>query len=214
MKEIAIYGAGGFGKEVLTVVQDMIRLGKEDWKFIGFFDDVDCSERLGTLYLGDYQALNRWSKPLQILLAMGWSHVRRKAASRLDNPKLSFPSLISPTCMQGDASRITLGRGSIILSGANLTTDISLGEFVVINLNATVGHDAVMGDFCSLMPSVNVSGNVKMGTEVFIGSGATLLQNIRIGDRAIVGAGAVVTKDVPAGSTVVGIPARIIKKKI
>lgn len=46
-----------------------------------------------------------------------------------------------------------------------------------------------------------------------IGSGATILCGVRIGKGATVGAGAVVTRDVPPGATVVGNPARVMKKK-
>ncbi len=45
-----------------------------------------------------------------------------------------------------------------------------------------------------------------------IGSGVTLLGGVTVGENAIVGAGSVVTKDVPPGSTVVGNPARVIRK--
>jgi len=45
-----------------------------------------------------------------------------------------------------------------------------------------------------------------------IGSNATILCGLRIGRGAMVGAGAVVTRDVPAHATVVGNPARVIKK--
>ncbi len=51
---------------------------------------------------------------------------------------------------------------------------------------------------------------VKRGAS--IGSGSTLLGGITIGERALVGAGSVVTADVPPGATVIGNPARVLKK--
>lgn len=47
-----------------------------------------------------------------------------------------------------------------------------------------------------------------------IGSNATILPNLTIGERAVVAAGAVVTTDVLAGSTVAGVPARIISRSV
>jgi len=45
-----------------------------------------------------------------------------------------------------------------------------------------------------------------------IGSGAVILPGIEIGEGAVVGAGAVVVESVPAHATVVGVPAKMIKK--
>lgn len=53
---------------------------------------------------------------------------------------------------------------------------------------------------------------ITIGRNVWIGGGALVLPGVTIGDDAIVGAGSVVTGDVPAGSTVVGNPARMVRK--
>jgi serine O-acetyltransferase len=52
----------------------------------------------------------------------------------------------------------------------------------------------------------------RIGDNVHIGAGARVLGDLTIGDNVIVGANAVVTKDVPANCTVVGIPARIVRR--
>lgn len=49
--------------------------------------------------------------------------------------------------------------------------------------------------------------------DVAIGSGATILCGVRVGKGAVVGAGAVVTRDVPPGATVVGNPARVVRRE-
>ena len=51
-----------------------------------------------------------------------------------------------------------------------------------------------------------------IGDNVFIGAGAKILGPIKIGNGAVIGANAVVTKNVPDNCTVVGVPAKIIKK--
>ncbi len=52
---------------------------------------------------------------------------------------------------------------------------------------------------------------VKKGAS--LGTNATILCGVTIGENAIVGAGAVVTKDVSPNVTVVGNPAKILRKK-
>lgn len=53
----------------------------------------------------------------------------------------------------------------------------------------------------------------QLGNDIFIGAGAKILGSITIGDGAKVGANAVVVKDVPAHSTVVGIPAQVVRQR-
>jgi serine O-acetyltransferase len=52
-----------------------------------------------------------------------------------------------------------------------------------------------------------------LGNGVVVGTGAAVLGNITLGDNVRVGAGSVVVHSVPEGSTVVGIPGRIIKAR-
>ncbi len=50
-----------------------------------------------------------------------------------------------------------------------------------------------------------------LGDDVFLGAGAKVLGPVVVGDGARVGANAVVVADVPPHSTVVGIPARVVR---
>ncbi|MNX74713.1 Maltose O-acetyltransferase [compost metagenome] len=59
---------------------------------------------------------------------------------------------------------------------------------------------------------IEIAKPVTIGRDVWIGGGAILLAGITICDGAIVGAGSVVTRNVPPGVTVVGNPARPIKR--
>ena len=52
-----------------------------------------------------------------------------------------------------------------------------------------------------------------LGNDVFVGAGAKIIGPVRVGDGAKVGANAVVVGDVPAHSTVVGIPARVVRRR-
>ena len=52
-----------------------------------------------------------------------------------------------------------------------------------------------------------------LGDDVFVGAGAKVIGAVRVGDGAKVGANAVVVGDVPAHCTVVGIPARVVRRR-
>jgi sugar O-acyltransferase (sialic acid O-acetyltransferase NeuD family) len=194
MKRIAIYGAGGFGKEV----RGMLDFQRELYSFAGYFDDYKViTEKV------------QEDKYDDVLLSIADPQVRSKIVQGWKKKSVPFSSLISPDVHLHPG--IAIGKGAILCPGVKLTVDIQLGSFCIINLNATIGHEVMLGDFCSVMPSVNISGNVKVGNRVFIGTGATILQGITIGDDVIIGAGALVLHDISAGQTVVGMPAKPIK---
>ena len=210
LKKIAIYGAGGFGKEVRALIT---QLAEPAWDFVGFFDDRDLSITLGGQYLGNKEDLNRYPEALAVVIALGWSHMRQQVVQGITNPNIYFPTLVSPHCVLGEKETIHWGKGCLLMAGAVLTTDIRMGDFCVININASVGHDVQMGDFASVMPGANLSGNVHLKNEVFVGTGATILNGLEVGQGAIVGAGALVNRPVLAQQTVVGVPAKPLKNR-
>ena len=55
-------------------------------------------------------------------------------------------------------------------------------------------------------------GRPTLGNNVKLMTGATVFGSIRIGNNVTIGAGAVVFEDIPDGCTVVGNPARIVKR--
>jgi acetyltransferase-like isoleucine patch superfamily enzyme len=78
-------------------------------------------------------------------------------------------------------------------------------------------HDCTIGDFVTLAPGALVNGAVEIGDGAYVGAGAVIKQGAagaprRIGAGAVIGMGAVVTRDVADGETVVGNPARTLKK--
>lgn len=203
MKDIAIYGAGGLGREVKTIL-DAINRENEVYNFLGFFDDGKKGEKV----LGTIADLNRWDKPIALVVAAGAPRVKKDIISKISNSNVQYETVIHPRAITGDSDTITIGEGTIIGAGTILTTDIVIGAHVLINLNVTVGHDSIIGSFTSVMPGVNIAGSVEIGDEVLIGAGANVVNAVTIGGKARIGAGAVVLRDVNAGATVVGVPAR------
>ena len=207
MKQIAIVGAGGLGREILLMIHQINQL-KPVWAVIGFFDDglkAGCTVDK-TKVIAAIDRLNDWPTELAVVLAIADTAIKSQIAKNINNPFIKFPCLIHPSVVHGELSGD--GRGSLICANSSLTTHITIGRHVIINLNCTVGHDTVIEDFCSIMPGSNISGKVKLKEGAYIGTGAQLLQDVTIGPYATVGAGAVGTKDVAPGEVVVGVPAK------
>ena len=208
---LVIFGAGGLGREVLLLLQQ-INASRPTWDVRGFYDDQApaSSTVAGLPYLGTSADLNASPTPLAVALAVGSPVGRAAVVGRLTSPQLSFPILVHPRVVLTSLQRIMLGDGCIIQQGCILTCDITLGRFVLLNLGCTVGHDAVLDDFCSLMPHANVSGAARLETGVYLGTSSTIIQGVSIGANTVVGAGAVVVRDLPANVTAVGVPAKVI----
>ena len=84
MKDIAIYGAGGFGREVACLLRK-INEKTPTWNFIGFFDDgkeLGVSNEYGTI-LGGINELNAITKPLAIILAIGTPEIVKKLVNAI-----------------------------------------------------------------------------------------------------------------------------------
>lgn len=211
MKNIAIYGAGGFGREVKMLI-DQINEKEKQFNFIGFFDDGIEKGKLinGYQVLGSIKDLNNYDGELQLVFSLAEPRLKKKILANITKKDILYPVLIHPSCFIGK-DNVIIGEGSIICAGTMITIDINIGKHVILNLCCTVGHDTKIGDFSSFMPSVNISGEINLGEGVYCGTGAKLINQLKIGEGTIIGAGAVVSKDLPAYCTAVGVPAKPIK---
>jgi len=214
VKNIAVFGAGGFGLEVAMLIEQ-INSVKLEWNLIGFFDDGVEQGKIVNGYpvLGGASEINDWGEELNIVFAIGTPKIKKAILKRIQNDRIFYPVLIHPNVIMGKAEFLHIGEGSIICAGNIITTNILIGNHVILNLSCTVGHEAQIGDFSSFMPTCNISGEVKIGDANFWGTGAKVINRINIGNNVVIGAGAVVTRNIPDNVTAVGVPARVIKKK-
>jgi serine acetyltransferase len=83
------------------------------------------------------------------------------------------------------------------------------GRGIIIHPKARIGSGVMIFHRVTIGQSRDGKAPT-LGNDVYVGTGATILGGITIGDGATIAAGAVVVKDVPAGSTVGGVPAKII----
>ena len=210
--QIVIYGAGGFAREVVQLVDDLTTKGTAV-KCIGFLVDPDFvnSDRVIDLpVLGDFGWLRK-NGAVAVMIGIGSPAVKNRIAARVEQVGGQFARLIHPRATVGRT--VIVGSGSILCAGAVATTDIRIGAHVQLHVNSTVGHDCILGDCVTIAPGANIGGAANFGEGAFIGAGAVVLPRRRIGDWSIVAAGAVVTADVPSNSTVAGVPAKVIEQR-
>lgn len=107
------------------------------------------------------------------------------------------------------------------LTGIEIHPSAKIGArfFIDHGMGVVIGETAEIGDHVTLFQGVTLGGTGKergkrhptLGNHVVVGAGAKILGGITIGDNVKIGANSVVLKSVPPNSTVIGVPARIIK---
>jgi sugar O-acyltransferase (sialic acid O-acetyltransferase NeuD family) len=214
-ENLVVVGAGGFGREVLDVVDAVNSAGPEPvWTVAGVADDAPTEANLELLrkrsvpFLGattDLEGADAGA-PLHYVVGIGSPRVRRLIANRLDAAGLVAATLVHPSVTMG--FDVKIGAGSVLCAGVRLTTHISLGRHVHLNLNATVGHDTTVGDFVSANPLASISGDCMIEADALIGVSGVILNGLTVGRGSVVGGCACVVKDVPPDVVVKGIPAR------
>jgi serine O-acetyltransferase len=94
------------------------------------------------------------------------------------------------------------GPGFVIFhsNGVVINGRVKGGAHVHLEHEVTIGDDGA-GHFPVL------------GSNIYVGAGAKIIGDVKVGDGARVGANAVLVHDAPAGATMVGIPAKPIRRR-
>ena len=208
----ATVGAGGHAKQVLEAAA---RAGFP--KASGFFDSLNKtplnSHSLGLPCLGGTMELEVYanSKTHAIALAFGNNADRLALARKLHELGAEILTIIDPTSVCSPDS--VIGSGTVVLARAVVGPSCVIGRGCIINAGALLPHDNVIEDGAHLAPGSVLGGNVRVGAGTLIGLGAVIRNGITVGRNCVVGAGAVVVVNIPDGQTVVGNPAKLMKKK-
>ena len=209
--EITIYGAGGFGREVMWAAQQA-----GNAQTVCFVDDSASGELHGVPVLPLQEARERFPDALMVV-AIGDPRLRERLTRKSEAAGFDFASIRAPGVESG--MNVQVDTGAVICARTVMTVDIRIGRHAQVNLGCTLGHDVRAGDFLTLAPGVHVSGYVHFGHRVYVGTGAVILQGtehepLSIADDVTIGAGAVVTRSVvEPGVTVVGMPAKPLVRK-
>ena len=109
------------------------------------------------------------------------------------------------------------------VTGIEIHPDAKIGPGIFIDHGSgvVIGETAEIGENVTLYQGVTLGGTGKergkrhptLGNHVVVGAGAKIHGGITIGDNVKIGANSVVVKSVPPNSTVIGVPARIIKSQ-
>jgi sugar O-acyltransferase (sialic acid O-acetyltransferase NeuD family) len=205
--KFVIFGAGGFGREVLNFVLRE-NFNSSEYEFIGFVDEYE--KIIGTSINGYKVFKPEEFSGVSAVCAIGNTKMRKEIFDKYSS-RYNFINLIHPDVFIPD--NVKIGTGNIICEGCKFTTDIVIGDNNIFNIDTTIGHDCIIGNGNVFMANITISGNVTFGDRNLIGSSSTVIQNRTIGSDSIIGIGSTVLSNVPDNVTVMGYPARIVEKR-
>lgn len=211
MKKIAIYGAGGLGQEVSTLLSRVSYCLTNQIEFIGFFDD---GKRIGENIshfgkcLGGIRELNDWTEPLDVILAFGNPRTLELVRNKITNPLIRFPNIIEKSNFISDLESFEIGEGNIITGRCCFSVNTKIGSFNLFNGFISCGHDMVLGDFNVIMPGARISGEVKMENKNLIGADSFILQGLKIGNEVNLSPLSALLTKPKDGVTYIGNPAK------
>ncbi|MGL5575942.1 MAG: NeuD/PglB/VioB family sugar acetyltransferase [Sarcina sp.] len=209
MKDIIIIGAGGVGKEVAWLIEQ-INQRKLTYKIIGFVDD-DAKKLntniIGYKVIGNLDYLKKINYQGDLVVAIANYEVKKSIINKLKEQKVQFPIIMHPNIKLHKS--VEVGEGSILYEGSIISPNVKIGKYVIISPKCGVGHDSIIEDYVSLLWNVSISGNDFIEEGVLFSSGSTIIQGKRVKKGSIIGAGAIVIKEIKETGTYIGIPAKM-----
>ena len=215
---IGIFGTGQTARQVISILEYQ---GEGVASQIQLFDD-DEDLHGGTfegLPVAGGRAALLASGVDGVVVAVGQVPAKREVAEWMDENQVPQTSAIHPTVHV--PSRSSIGAGSIICSGVTFSTNPQIGRYVFIGPGAVISHDTVVGDYSLISVGATVGARVDIEAAVFVGAGSTVQptgwggsSRLTLGEGSTIGVGAVAIKDVDAGDTVVGVPAKSVRRDV
>ncbi len=204
-KDCLIVGARGFGREVLTYIEDDNPL----FNIKGFLDtQKNALDGFGRVAQIIGCPFTYQPQPDEVFIAaVGDPKARFEYTATLRNVHhVDFATVAHPRA--NISKYVSLSHGSIIGPSVGISVDVQIGAFTHIQEYTIIGHDVKIGSWCQINGHCTIAGGAVIGDFVTIHPNSVVTSKARIGDGVTVGPGSVVIGKIPPGITIMGNPAK------
>lgn len=209
---LALYGAGGVGKEIMELISAYNKRTNQ-WEDFLFIDDVTQEKEIMGYEVYSFSEFTKRYAPednVEIIITLGDPINREKLFHKLKNEGYQFGKAIFDSPFVSMQAKY--GRGVLIYANT-LPGSVEIGDNVMILGGADIGHEAVIGNHCVISSQVFIGGHTVVGNNVFIGAHAALKDSISVGNNAAISLGAAVFNSVPENAFAFGNPARSMQRR-
>lgn len=217
---IGLYGAGGFGKEVMSLLPTILptlfpKTHSDDTKLCFIDDDSALRRVMEQEVLSPDEFAGLEHSDLYYCITIADPISRKLVALKMKNTNIQALTLLFNNAIILSQSKI--GIGSIVMSGAIISACVNIGMFTQINFNSYIAHDCRINDFVTISPFVTCCGNTEVKEGAFIGAGSIIKQGTNsrpryVGINSILGMGSNLLNDLPDNKVYAGNPAIELKK--
>lgn len=202
-KTLLIYGAGGFGIEVLDICHR-----HPEWTEYSpiFIDDFDFDRQvLGIQVISFDHAQNRY-RDCNLIIASGDPITREKMFARASSSQFELPKIIDPTSIISENASV--GIGTVVCPYAVIGPRSQVSNNVLVNTHSIVGHDVIVGRNSVLASMVNIGGHAAIGENSMVGMNSSIRPKAKVGNNCLIAMQSCVLNDIVDNVIAVGNPAR------
>lgn len=206
MKKVIFVGAGEYAESVYD------SMSKEEYDLVGFVDESKTGSHMGRPILASRVGQVPYFREYAYFISIGDTEPRKRLFEEVKRLGLETINVIDKSAMV--ASSVSIGTGNFIGKMAVINIGTVIGDDNMINSKALIEHHCTIKNHTRIATATTMNGDVIVEDGAYLGSMACCIGQQRLGEFSIIGAGAVALGDIEPYCTAVGVPAKVIKRRL
>lgn len=220
MKEkVIILGGKGTAVVIAEQIYDAQHHFGVDIEVLGFaFDDPDYAGGINgwPVLCGTKEAYDKYKNTPNVKFVFGMYRpdiIPERVALRdsYGIPPERFLTFIHPSAFVAKSAQV--GKGCIIMAHCAINSNVKLGNYCTVQSGVIIEHDSVLGESNFIAAHTVIGSSVTVHNSNFFGLNSSIRNFVTICDNNVIGMSSNVINDISSHNTVVGNPAKLLRKK-